>query len=156
VPARLDRLFRVTRARHPPFDGSGAARFGARWNSPGRPVIYAAGSYAGALLEILVHAQRPGLRVPYHCMVIDVPVTAKIDVISADEVPGWDAADYIASRAAGDAWLDASSSALLQVPALTGYPYESHVLINPAHRDVKRLHLSGPHGVAWDPRLLAR
>ena len=29
---------------------------GARWNSPGRRVIYAAETYAGALLEILVHA----------------------------------------------------------------------------------------------------
>jgi RES domain-containing protein len=156
VPARLDRLFRVTRAVHAPFDGTGAARFGARWNSPGRPVIYAAGTYAGALLEILVHAQRPGLRVPYHCLVIDVPATARIDVIAAGDVPGWDADDYVASRAAGDAWLAASNSALLQVPALTGYPHESHVLINPAHWDAKRLHLTGPHGVAWDPRLLTR
>ena len=111
------------------------------------PVIYAAGTYAGALLEILVHAQRPGLRVPYHCMVIDVPATAKIDVISADDVSGWDAADYIASRAAGErSWLNASSSALLQVPAVTGYPYESHVLIDPAHRDVKRLRLCAAWG----------
>jgi len=29
---------------------------GARWNSPGRRVIYASETYAGALLEILVHA----------------------------------------------------------------------------------------------------
>ena len=29
---------------------------GARWNSPGRRVIYAAETYASALLEILVHA----------------------------------------------------------------------------------------------------
>jgi RES domain-containing protein len=29
---------------------------GARWNSPERRVVYAAETYAGALLEILVHA----------------------------------------------------------------------------------------------------
>jgi RES domain-containing protein len=30
--------------------------YGASWNSPGRRVICAAETYAGALLEILVHA----------------------------------------------------------------------------------------------------
>ena len=37
-------------------DGSGAMLHGARWNSPGRRVIYASENYAGALLEILAHA----------------------------------------------------------------------------------------------------
>jgi RES domain-containing protein len=137
-----------------PFDGAAAARFGARWNSPGRSVIYTTGSYAGALLEILVHAQRPMLRVPYHCLVIDVAVEMEIVTLSPAELPGWDAPDYTASRAAGDAWLDANRSALLQVPTMTGYPYESNVLINLRHPDVRHLRLDGPHLVEWDERLL--
>ena len=44
-------VYRVARAIHPLFDGRGAARFGARWTSPGRLAIYLAGSYAGALLR---------------------------------------------------------------------------------------------------------
>jgi RES domain-containing protein len=154
VPARLDRLYRVTRTTHPLFDGTGAARFGARWSSPGRQVIYTAGSYAGALLEILVHAQRPALRVPYHCLVIEVPGDIPITVVSPDDVPDWDAADYVASRAVGDAWLDAGESALLQVPSITARPFEHNVLINPQHPDVQHLRLHGPHPVVWDIRLL--
>jgi RES domain-containing protein len=50
------RAFRIADMRHPIFDGSGAMLHGARWNSPGRRVIYAAETDAGALLEILVHA----------------------------------------------------------------------------------------------------
>lgn len=150
----IDRLYRVTRAVHSPFDGTGAARFGARWNSPGRPLIYSAGSYAGALLEILAHAQRPMLRVPYHCLVIEVPSELEIPVLSPEEVPGWDDINYVASRAAGDAWLDANRSALLRVPAVTGFPFEFHVLINPRHPDVTKLRLSGPVPVMWDERLL--
>jgi RES domain-containing protein len=154
VAHRPHRLYRITRAIHPPFDGTGAARYGARWSSPGLPVIYTAGSYAGALLEILVHAQRPKLRTPYHCLVIEVPASVDIAVISPEDVPGWDAADYVASRAVGDAWLAAGTSALLQVPAVTGRPFECNVLINPRHRDVQRLRFDGPYPVAWDDRLL--
>src|SRR6266436_2721595 len=64
------RAFRIADMRHTIFDGSGAMIHGARWNSPGRRVIYAAETYAGALLEILVHASgriprsRPVLLVP--------------------------------------------------------------------------------------------
>ena len=50
------RAFRIADMRHSLFGGSGAMLYGARWNSPGRRVIYAAETYAGALLEILVHA----------------------------------------------------------------------------------------------------
>jgi RES domain-containing protein len=116
-------------------------------------VIYTAGTYAGALLEILAHAQRPMLHVPYHCLVLDVPADVPISVLSPGDVPGWDAGDYVASRAAGDAWLDAQRSALLQVPALTGYPFEVHVLINPLHGDAPRLQQIGPYPVRWDERL---
>ena len=47
--------WRITKARHAPYDGTGARLHGARWNSPGRTVVYAADSFAGALLEILAH-----------------------------------------------------------------------------------------------------
>ena len=117
-------------------------------------MIYTSGSYAGALLVILVHAQRPMLRVPYHCFVVDVPADLEIAVIAPDEVPGWEAADYAASRKAGDAWLDAGQSALVRVPAVTGYPFEFNVLINPRHADVARLRLDGPYPVVWARRLL--
>jgi RES domain-containing protein len=47
---------RIADARHAIFDGSSAALIGSRWNSPGRSAIYTATSYAGAMLERLVHA----------------------------------------------------------------------------------------------------
>jgi RES domain-containing protein len=50
------RAHRIADRRHNIFDGEGAATFGGRWNSPGRRVIYAAQTYAGAMLEVLVNA----------------------------------------------------------------------------------------------------
>ncbi|HEV2734625.1 MAG TPA: RES family NAD+ phosphorylase, partial [Longimicrobiaceae bacterium] len=66
--------WRVSKARFEPFDGTGAMLHGARWNSPGRPVVYAADSLAGAILEILAHALRPRtLPGPHHAVRIEVP-----------------------------------------------------------------------------------
>ena len=47
--------YRIVRAGYSVFDGSGAARWGGRWTSPGRSVIHAAETYALAILENLVH-----------------------------------------------------------------------------------------------------
>ena len=50
------RAYRIADVRQPIFDGNGAALYGGRWNSPGRRVIYAAETYAGAMLEKLAQA----------------------------------------------------------------------------------------------------
>ena len=55
----IETAYRVTKARYPVFDGTGAERMGGRWNSRGRPVVYCADSMAGSLVEILVHANAP-------------------------------------------------------------------------------------------------
>jgi RES domain-containing protein len=146
-------VYRVARAIHPLFDGRGAARFGARWNSPGRLAIYSAGSYAGALLEILAHARRLDLKVEFHCLVIDIPKRVPIFKVSPGRVRGWDAADYVASRAVGDRWLAEGKSAVLCVPSMTGRPHELNYVFNPEHPDVRKLTVHEPHPVIWDDRL---
>ena len=52
-------LWRLTKAQYAQtaFDGEGARLYGGRWNSPGRAVVYLAGSLALAALEILVHVK---------------------------------------------------------------------------------------------------
>ena len=54
-------VYRLAKRRYPVYDGSGAALEGARWNSPGRILIYASEHYATAILEKLVHAGRTQL-----------------------------------------------------------------------------------------------
>jgi RES domain-containing protein len=44
--------YRIADARHAIFDPTGAMLHGGRWNSIGHRVIYAAATYAGALLEV--------------------------------------------------------------------------------------------------------
>ena len=64
------------------FDGEGARLYGGRWNSPGRPAVYTAGSLALAALEVLVHMQSRKALSNYwkvHLEMYPIVKTKKID-----------------------------------------------------------------------------
>ena len=145
--------WRISKARHAPFDGMGARLRGARWNSPGHPVIYAADSFAGSILEVLAHALRPRtLPGAHHAVAIDI-TDALIEVLDPAALPGWDAKGSPEALAFGDRWLTEGRSAALVVPALPARPVGRNVLINPLHRDAPQLSVSKPFPVPWDERL---
>lgn len=146
--------WRVCKARHAPYDGTGAMLQGARWNSAGRSVIYAADSFAGAILEVLAHALRPRtLPGAHHAVRIEIPDEI-VETLEADALPGWEARGSAEARASGDAWLREGRSAVLVVPALPCRPVGRNVVINPGHRDAARIVVSAPFGVPWDERVL--
>ena len=106
-------------------------------------------------LELL--ARLPTGEVPrdYVAIAIELPDDATVEEVSPAELPGWDAADQAASRAFGDAWLAASRSVLLRVPALA-VPQERNALLNPRHPDFARITALPPTTLAWDRRLFVR
>lgn len=150
------RLVRVCKARYPAFDGTGAALHGGRWNSPGAPIVYAATSYAGALLEILVHAGTDDLPGPHHAVTIDVPADVVVERVRPETLAGWGDANERVARAAGDRWRAAGRSAVLLVPSVVAAPHDWNAIISPLHPDTSRLVVSEPTPVLWDPRLFAR
>ena len=125
----LRRAHRIADRRRPIFDGAGAAAFGGRWNSPGRRVIYAAETYAGAMLEILANANIG--RVPkYHAWIeILIGKGVSVEELDAAKVRGWDASDQRASRRFGDDWYDEARSTVLMVPSVVARA-ERNVVIN--------------------------
>ena len=148
---------RAAKRRFPVFDGEGARLLGGRWNSPGRPVIYASTCLAGALLEILVRANRATLPGRYHCATAEIPDELAREVLDPDDLPGWDALpDSPAARAFGDRWLQEARTAVLLVPAATARPLQRHVLLNPLHPDYARIRRRPPAPVVWDVRLVPR
>jgi RES domain-containing protein len=125
--------------------------YGARWNSPGRRIIYAAETYAGALLEILVHAS--GSVPPSQGYIeIEIPDGLAIEEIKPKDLPRWDSLSFEAARKFGDRWYDQRRTPVLFVPSVVA-PVERNVLINPAHPDFGRIRASQPHPVRWDARL---
>src|SRR5271154_1652431 len=132
LPSGAWRVYRIADHRHKIFDGEGAAIFGGRWNSLGRRVIYAAETYAGALLEALVNSNTG--RVPKQHAWIEILIGADVGVeeVDARRVRRWDAPDQRASRIFGDRWYDEKRSTVLIVPSLVA-PRERNVIINQEH-----------------------
>lgn len=143
--------YRIVDARVPPLDGSGAALFGARWNSPGRPAMYAAACYAGAMLEKLAHTNGR-MPAPQVAVALLIPGGIELEIVSPEDVPGWNAADQSTSRAYGDAWLAKGRTAVLLVPSAV-VRLERNVVLNPAHPDFGHIKAGLPEPVVWDERL---
>ena len=145
--------YRIADARHAIFDAAGAMLHGGRWNSIGQSVIYAAETYAGALLEVMVHAnlaQAPR----NHCVVcIDIPDAVTIENVSPEALKGWQDEDMIASRAFGDRWIRESRSAVLRVPSVITGGRESNLVFNTQHPQFTLISAGLPEPVQWDRRM---
>ena len=124
---------------------------GGRWNSPGRRVIYAAETYAGALLEILVHASI-GIPRTLGYIQLEIPASVRIETIEADAVPGWDSPAFESARRFGDRWYDERRTAVLLAPSVVTH-VEKNVLINQEHPDFSAIRATEPSAVRWDSRL---
>jgi RES domain-containing protein len=157
-PARAQawQAWRIADGRFDPFSPVGAALVGGRWNSPGRGVIYACRTYAGAMLECLAHA---GIgRVPRTHVAVEITIAEAVSVERCDDAKlpaDWDHADLRVARAFGNAWLNECRSAVLVVPSVVARR-EANVLINPQHPDFSGVVASRPEPVVWDARLFGR
>jgi RES domain-containing protein len=150
------RIYRIADRRHPIWDGTGAMLVGGRFNSPGRPVIYGATTFAGAMLEVLVHARIGKVPRTHVFVVADVPDNVAIERADAASLPaGWDGPDLEIARAFGDRWIAESRSAVLLVPSVVARE-EWNALVNPVHPMTQRFAVSESRPVVWDERLFPR
>lgn len=147
------RIYRIADSRHPLWDGIGALLVGGRFNSPGRAVIYGATTFAGAMLEVLVHARIGKVPRTHVVAVAEVPDDVSIERADALSLPaGWDGPATQIARAFGDRWIAESRSAVLLVPSVVARE-EWNALVNPAHPLFARILVGEPRPVVWDERL---
>lgn len=150
------RIFRIADARHPIWDGTGAALLGGRWNSPGRTLIYGSLTYAGAMLEILAHANIGRIPQTHRLVIAKVPDDIPIERHDPTTLPpDWDAENSACAKNFGDRWLIEARSAVLLLPSVVARR-EWNALVTPAHPDAVRLTLAPTEPVVWDKRLFAR
>jgi len=150
--------WRIVKAPYAPaaFDGEGAKRYGGRWNSPGLPVVYTAGSQALAALEMLVHLGTSTVLPAYVSIAcaFDESIVLRLD---RQRLPrSWRSYPSPPRLALlGDAWLKDETSAVLDVPNAI-IPTESNYLLNPRHADFASIAIRKPQAFDFDVRLLQR
>ena len=138
------------------FKGEGARRFRGRWNSRGVPLVYLAKHRSLAVLEILANGGPKSTDEDYSL----IPASwdkSLTEQLRAGELPtNWRAQPPDeATRAVGDEWNREARSAVLAVPNAI-IPAETNYLINPAHKDFRRIKIGKAESFIFDPRLLGR
>lgn len=122
------RLWRLTRAAFSALDGSGPMRHGARYSSPGRPVVNFASEAGLAVLVALRYLpeQRAGRASDYVLGWTDVDAVPE----RVPDTAGADGEDGI--RAWVDHWLDTRCTLLAAIPSRV-LPEADIVMMNPLH-----------------------
>jgi RES domain-containing protein len=131
------------------FDGEGARLYGGRWNSKGVSVVYTSDSLALCSLEIFVHLPSYTLLADYAYLAV---VFDSDFVTEAPKVKGWDERPISKiSQIIGDQWIKENPSAVLRVPSVI-MPDGHNYLINIHHPDFKKIKISTPQPLTFDPR----
>lgn len=136
------------------LDGEGGRSADGRWNSAGNPVVYLAASPPGALIEALVHLELDEDDFPpiYTLLRITVPQSVSIYTMRVPTGDGWKTTPAL-TRKLGDAWLKSQRSPLARVPSAIA-PNTLNYLLNPLHRDARRIRIAESLRATFDLRLI--
>lgn len=147
-PPRVRQVFwRAVRAPFADLTGEGARRYGGRWNSPGRPMVYLAEHPALAILEVRVNLDLPLELLPDDYLIVKYLAgrAAGMETVSA-------VGDLAETKAFGDAWLASGRSARMQVPSVLA-PESWNILLNPLHVDASTFVEAARYPFQFDGRL---
>ena len=147
------RCFRIVKPAYASsaLSGEGARLYGGRWNPPGVRCVYAAGSRALAVLELLVHLSPETRGMAFRLLEIEVA-----DGLIAPEkrpLSGWNVhpAGNV-SQNHGLGWLRQGTHAALRVPSVV-IPQEANVLLNPASAGFEQVRVVNESTFQLDLRL---
>ncbi len=135
------------------LSGKGAALYGGRWNSKDVYMLYTAESPALAMLEAVVHIGR--IQEKGYCMVsIELPDDKLLSLSISDLPADWHshpAPDQL--KKTGDRFIRENKALVIKVPSVL-VPEEHNFLINPEHKDFKKVKILSNRQLSIDKRLL--
>ena len=126
----------------------------ARWNPKDTKVIYTAESKALACLENVVHRNSRGLQKNFRQMNIAIPDEIEMEEIKETDLKaGWkDFLQMPYTQAIGEEWVRTGKTVVLKVPSAI-VPGDSNFLLNPLHRDFKKIKLLETLPFQFDSRI---
>jgi len=149
------RAWRIVKRRYQEraLDGEGARIHGGRWNTPGRPVVYASESRALAILEVLA-GLGSARTLPAYVLIGLSFDPSRVTTVDPHALPeDWRRSPPPeGTRRIGDRWLTEGASVVLRVPSAL-VPQESNYLLNPRHPDFTDVRVVEAAPFDPDPRL---
>jgi RES domain-containing protein len=137
-----------------PLGGLGAVYAAHRWNNAGHPMLYTSSSAALALWEVVVHTRLAGFGTR---TLTEVSYSGKsIETVAPETVLALSRGgkhEEELTRGFGSDWLRDQRSLVLQVPSVIA-PYETNIIFNPRHPEMKAVSSRTLGLMAIDQRFL--
>ncbi len=152
-------IYRVLRKAYArsPLDGEGSYLYGGRWSSPGTRLAYTSEHQSLAMLEYFVHLDTGDAPPDLVLVTAGLPDDLPAKRIVVDDLPSfWRRSPAPAELARiGDEFAAEAKLCVLVVPSALA-PHENNWLLNPQHRDFRRVVVHGVEPLSYDPRMFAR
>lgn len=134
------------------LSGDGASKFGGRWNNQGIRMLYTSSSISLSILECLVHFKHRRFPPGYHLIRIDIPKALENLIVELPKLKSsWrHEADY--TQYIGDEFILNKEAPIMKVPSVV-VPEEFNFLLNPLHKDFKKIKVLSSEALDLDNRL---
>ena len=134
------------------LSGEGAKIYGGRWNSVGNAALYISEFISLSILEILVRTGLLSSPDSYSLLTIEIPDNSITEIELKRLKYGWkNHIEY--TQLIGDEFINSNTSLTLKVPSAI-VPQEHNFLINPLHKDFKKVKIIHSELLELDKRLL--
>lgn len=135
------------------ISGTGAALYGARWNSVGVYLLYTSQHISLSILESLVHLPKNIFPPSQYLLHIEFPDHSEMGEISLKKLKaGWQ--EQVAyTQWMGDQFIQHTKQLVLKVPSAV-VPEEHNFLLNPLHADFKKVKIVRSELLQLDKRLI--
>lgn len=133
--------------------GTGAEKYGGRWNNIGVPVLYTAEHLSLCILEFAVHTSLSMLPADLYITEIELPEDKNAVHFEGGLPYDWRHVPHNnATQLYGDEFVKASKYLALKVPSVV-VPKEFNLLINPRHDLAEKIRIVHSYPFNFDKRL---
>lgn len=134
------------------ISGEGARLFGGRWNSIGIAALYVSSTASLALLEVLAHQVKFSDLDDQHLITLHIPSSISVAKVALSKLKKDWKEDVEHTQFIGDSFLKEGEHLLLQVPSVV-VPLEWNYVINPNHKDHRKIRIVSTVPFSFDVRL---
>lgn len=151
-------VFRLAKSKFSgDLSGKGAESAGGRWNSKGTAMVYTGMSRALCTTEIAVHTPLGNVPNDYSLVSIEIPSRTTIFKLDDSRLPkDWKSFPHPNStQLVGDKFIMEMKFLVMQVPSAT-VQGEFNFLLNPKHKDFKKIKVIKVEQFVFDERLFVK